>query len=191
MQSGRRERRGGRADGGSESERTIPAMGGGVGLRVVSFCERRPSCPSLHARVLPLRSLLSDCRVKNSVCSSFTPFRESAAARFGRSARSVRRFRSPIPPPRTSWPCCMMDALAVVFDAEGPRRGGHMAKSYSKWAGCALTFQTSGWPAHSGSGPRSNQLDLTYICSTRTEDEIASISSTSSKPRVLLLSLQS
>ena len=120
---------------------------------------------------------------------------KSVAASIGRlgvwRGRSVRRFRSPIPPPRTSWPCCMMDALAVVFDAEGPRRGGHMAKSYSKWAGCALTFQTSGWPAHSGSGPRSNQLDLTYICSTRTEDEIASISSTSSKPRVLLLSLQS
>ena len=56
----------GAADGGSESERTIPAMGCGVGLRVVSFCERRRSCPSLHARA-PLRTLLSVCSI--FICS--------------------------------------------------------------------------------------------------------------------------
>ena len=151
----------------------------------------RAILPSMHACPHFARSFRTAGSRTLSVLLS--PHSENPLRRVsvGRRGRSVRRFRSPIPPPRTSWPCCMMDALAVVFDAEGPRRGGHMAKSYSKWAGCALTFQTSGWPAHSGSGPRSNQLDLTYICSTRTEDEIASISSTLSKPRVLLLSLQS
>ena len=77
----------GAADGRTEGVRVSePFLRWAAVLDYVSshFASRgRAVLPSMHVRVPPLRTLLSDCGVKNSVCPPFTPFRESAAV--GRS----------------------------------------------------------------------------------------------------------